>query len=128
MRNLSFSLCDHDAHSAPVKARQLCSTALAVLPGAGMRDKAGVRVGRASGTWRPYGMLEAVKEFEGDNAIRFGSGGFGTVVDDEAGDAYGLVALGTERMMRNGGVFVQAEGAFGEIEGWGLRIGARSRW
>ena len=46
----------------------------------------------------------------------------------EAGDAYGLVTLGTERTMRNGGVFVQAEGAFGEIEGWGLRIGARSRW
>lgn len=93
-----------------------------------MRGKAGVRIGRATGIYRPYATIEAVKEFEGDNAMTFASGGFDTVVDDEAGDAYGLVTLGAERTMKNGGVFVQAEGAFGEVEGWGLRIGARTRW
>jgi len=96
--------------------------------GKSMRGKAGVRIGRASGVLRPYAMIEAVKDFEGDNAVTFGSGGFETVVDDEAGDAYGLVTVGAERTLGDGGVFVQAQGAFGEVEGWGLRIGARTRW
>lgn len=93
-----------------------------------MRGKAGVRFGRSSGEVRPYAMLEAVKEFEGDNAVGFSSGGFQTVVDDEAGDAYGLATVGVERTLANGGVFIQAQGAFGEVEGYGLRLGFRTRW
>jgi hypothetical protein len=38
------------------------------------------------------------------------------------------VTVGAARTLGDGGVFVQAQGAFGEVEGWGLRIGARTRW
>jgi outer membrane autotransporter protein len=93
-----------------------------------MRGKAGVRIGRASGDYRPYAMVEAVKEFEGDNGVTFSSGGFSTLVDDEAGDAYGLATIGLERAFAKGGVFFQAQGAFGEVEGYSLRLGARASW
>jgi outer membrane autotransporter protein len=104
------------------------NSALDFDDGKSMRGKAGVRIGRASGDYRPYAMVEAVKEFEGDNVLTFGSGGFSTTVDDEAGDAYGLATIGLERAFAKGGVFFQAQGAFGEVEGYSLRLGARASW
>jgi outer membrane autotransporter protein len=109
-----------------IDALTVASSTLDFDDGKSMRGKAGVRVGRASGAWRPYAMIEAVKEFEGENAVTFGSGGFSTVVDDEAGDAYGLATIGLERAFAKGGVFFQAQGAFGEVEGYSLRLGARA--
>ena len=106
----------------------VAGSTLAFDDAASMRGKAGVRVGRASGAIRPYAMLEAVKEFKGDNVVSFSSGGFTTTLNDDPGDAYGLATVGVERALANGGVFFQAQGAFGEVEGYSLRIGAHARW
>lgn len=93
-----------------------------------LRGKIGVRGGWGEGPVRPFASLHAVHEFKGDNGVVFSSGGFDLPLTDDADETYGHAALGADFDAGRADGFVQAEGMFGDVQGWGLRAGFRSKF
>lgn len=93
-----------------------------------LRGKAGVRAGWGDGAVRPFAALHAVHEFQGENGLTFSSGGFDLPIVDEPDETYGHAAIGADIDAGRADGFIQAEGLFGDVQGWGLRAGFRTRF
>lgn len=87
----------------------------------------GVRLGSNSGDLRPYVSAHAVQEWGGARGL-FSSGGFDLPLSDEDEATYGLVTAGADASWNGLESFIQGEAAFGDVEGWGARLGVRIRW
>ena len=78
---------------------------------------------------KPFAAVHALNEFEGDNASTLILGDEAVAVADRAHGAWGRAVLGASVEAPSGlGAFIQAEGDFGEVEGFTARAGIKFSW
>ncbi|RZJ16088.1 MAG: autotransporter outer membrane beta-barrel domain-containing protein, partial [Brevundimonas sp.] len=94
----------------------------------GMR--AGAEMTVANGlSFKPFAAVHALNEFDGDNASTLLLGDEAVGVTDRAHGAWGRAVLGASLDAPSGlGGFIQAEGDFGEVEGFTARAGIKFSW
>jgi len=94
----------------------------------GVRAGAEMAVGNGL-SFRPFAAVHALNEFEGDNASTLILGDEAVGVTDRAHGAWGRAVLGASLDAPSGlGGFIQAEGDFGEVEGFTARAGIKFSW
>lgn len=94
----------------------------------GVRAGAEMAVGDGL-SFKPYAAVHALNEFEGDNASTLLLGDEAVAVADRAHGAWGRAVLGASLDAPSGlGGFIQAEGDFGEVEGFTARAGVKFSW
>lgn len=100
----------------------------------GLRGRAGVRVGGETefgeAVLAPYLGLSAVREFDGENRMRFADGGPALELVDRGRGAWGEVEAGIGAVTARGlETFAAVKGLFGGGDsGYAARLGVRWRW
>jgi|GEM_PF-1386064 len=92
--------------------------------------RAGSTIRTASGAVvQPYAGLHVNREFDGDNRSILTLGAVETEVADEGRRTWAEASMGVNVQGKAGlGGFAQVEALGGDIEGYGVRIGARFSW
>lgn len=80
-------------------------------------------------SFKPYAAVHALNEFDGDNASTLLLADEAVGVEDRAHGAWGRAVLGASLDAPSGlGGFIQAEGDFGQVEGFTARAGVKFSW
>lgn len=126
--SVSWSRTALDRLSAQDGSQVDFSDAMSLVGRLGVRAGADVPVGEGA-RFSPYASIDLMNEFGGDNASVLRLADEDVRVRDRAAGAWARASLGARVEGRSGlAGFVQAEGDFGDVEGFTARLGIRYSW